>query len=133
MAEVISGTTQGTSVPRMPADSDVAGTGAEQVRRVTEKARERAEEEADRGLGIIRERLTSFAGTIERATRDEGTFERELGMRAATYMRRAADAMEGKNLRDITDTARTQLRERPGLVMFGLVGLGFIGGRLLKR
>jgi hypothetical protein len=52
---------------------------------------------------------------------------------AARYVRRAGDLLDEKSADELIAKVRSEVRERPGLVLLGMAAVGFFGARLLKE
>jgi hypothetical protein len=51
---------------------------------------------------------------------------------AAGFVRKTGDLLDRTSADELVDRARSTVRDRPGLALLAMIGVGFIGARLLK-
>ena len=96
------------------------------------KARQKAMEMADaRKSGVVAS-LKRFANSLEEAGGGDGGPERQVVETAAKYVRQAKDLLEQRSSDELLNMAVEGLRKRPGAIIVGMFGIGFLGARLLR-
>lgn len=95
-----------------------------------EQAQQEAERQAQRTAGTVRQWADDLARMAERAPDDSPT--RGLVVRAADGGHRAADYLEERGPRGVTDDVQGFANRRPAVFLGGAALAGFAVGRLAK-
>jgi hypothetical protein len=131
-SDVMGGTTAFQNGTGSAESSGFADKSKEKAKQLTGMAREKAVGQLDTAKGQLTGILGSVADGLEKAGREaEGPAAKAFDM-AAQFVRTANDRVSSGNAEDLLAEAQTQLRNRPGLALAGLVGIGFLAGRLIK-
>jgi hypothetical protein len=102
----------------------------EQVKQIGGSIRERVFQAADQRIeGIVKE--------IEQIGSKLGDHEDGQAAPVADFVsqfaQRTSDNLRELKTQDLIRLGREQLQQRPGLVLAGLLGVGFLGARMLRR
>jgi|GEM_PF-3765451 len=96
--------------------------------------RDQLYQQVDSHRGGLARGLQGLASNLESASRsEEAGVARPLLGRAAGLLRRTSDRLENETTAELVADAQDRARERPGLVVAGLLAAGFALGRLLRR
>jgi hypothetical protein len=133
MNEPIEGASVSTGHTGFRTSSEEEGSSTEQVRALGHKAQAKVMSKAEELRGGTARRLHSFADALEDLAEGDGHQDMAPVARAAAgFVRKSGDLLDRTSADDLLDRARSTVRERPGLALLGMIGVGFIGARLLK-
>jgi len=97
----------------------------------------RALEQVDQRKGMLAHTLDGFASQLEGLVNNQGDpvsqVPAELAGRAASYIRQFSHRIEQGTTEELITDVENQFRARPGAFMAGLVAIGFLAGRMLRR
>lgn len=83
------------------------------------------------------ERIEGFVKEIEQIGSKLGEHDGQEAAPVAEFVssfaRNASESLRDLRAEDLLRKGREQLRERPGIVLAGLLGIGFLGARMLRR
>jgi len=116
-----------------PSTGSVTDTGREQAHRLSGAARERAMSQLDQAKGHLTSSLEQVANGLERACDDmQDAMAKKALQTAARFVRKTSDNLCQGSAEDIVRVVGDTARDRPGFVLAGLLGVGFLAGRLLR-
>jgi len=111
-------------------DKEFLDASKEQVKRLGGGMREHLLRSADRRIEAI---AKEFDHIGEDLGQHEHGAEQPVSEYVAKFAGRAAEFVRGKKTADLVELGRKEVSERPGLLLAGLVGLGFLGARMIRR
>jgi hypothetical protein len=108
--------------------------GKERAKELGAHAQEKVISKADQLRSENAQRLHRFAEAMEHLSGGDGQEElAPMARFAARYVRRAGDLLDEKSADELIAKVRSEVRDRPGLVLLGMAAVGFLGARLLKE
>lgn len=140
MGSVIEGTgiqgsysRQGTSMDNGHSTAGIAQAGKEQVKQLGGVAKERVISQVDSRKGELVKGIQGLVSTLETAANnEEAAMVRPLLNGAVGFLRKTSDRLENGTTEELLADAQAQMRQRPGLLIAGFVGVGFLLGRFIK-
>jgi hypothetical protein len=123
----------GTSVDNGHSTAGIAQAGKEQVKQLSGVARERVISQVDSRKGELVKGIQGLVSTLETvANNEEAAMARPLITGAVGFLRKTSDRLENGTTEELLADAQAQMRQRPGLLIAGCVGVGFLLGRFIK-
>lgn len=111
----------------------IAQAGKEQVKQLGGVARERVISQVDSRKGELVKGIQGLVSTLETvANSEEAAMARPVLTSAVGFLRKTSDRLENGTTEELLADAQAQMRQRPGLLIAGCVGVGFLLGRFIK-
>lgn len=102
----------------------------EQVKQIGGTLREKVFQAADSRLEGIAKEIEHIGSSLGERQGDEAMPVTDF---VSSFARNASESLRDMKTEDLIRIGRQQLHERPGLVLAGLLGVGFLGARMLRR
>ncbi len=106
--------------------------GKERLSQLSGAARSRVVEQANERKSQLSQGLSSLSEQLRQGGNSDNALAGGLLSRGADYAKRAADALDQRSAEQLMDDVKTQLRERPVLVLGAFFAAGFLASRLLR-
>lgn len=114
-------------------DRSFADKGREKAKELTGLAKEKAVTQLDSVKGQVCSVLGDVAKGLERGGQEtEAPAAKKLFQSAAQWVRQTNDRVCSASAQDLLEEVGDQLRGRPAVALAGLVGIGFLAGRIMK-